>query len=224
MKRSIKAAFTVVTISILLFTTTIAAFAGDKKIELDIPKDMVLIDAEQINPNLPMDPQSFYLPKKVADAKKGEINAQASMVYPLATTVDYNNFGPSSDGFCKIYSQVDDTDGFWEGVFYAKFSGYGQTIWYGTSTPTKIKSTVRVSATGVYPQISVNGASWQILNSSYNLGTTEDSPSMTNARHSYENIKIQQIASLTAIFTNDSYINLPGLGGYSSSEDTWWWF
>lgn len=219
MNKSSKIILSLLTMLILLLLTTIVAAADMNDYADEIPEGMVLITSEHINPNLPMDPQNYYLPEK------GDVSILSSFVFPGAATSDSSQFGPSNDGLTKIYSQVDEADGFWDGVFFSKFSGYGQTKWSGAVTPTTNTAEVKVYAYGFLPYISKNGLPWQILSSSTTVGEkTTNNPSTKDTKSFYSNIKIQNITSLAAVFTNYSYLNLPGLGGYSSSEDTWWWW
>ncbi|QHI72484.1 hypothetical protein [Aminipila terrae] len=166
-----------------------------------------------INKNLDMDEQYVSIPN---------ITTRSAHMIPGKSQYDDNNWGSGKKAYSKIYSKCVMSDGFWEGVVYSQFEGYGYTEWQGTGTPLKVKSGVTVSATGVLPQISYNGSNWSLLTNVRDLGETEKKKSKS-VKHSYYDVKIQSITALSIVFKVNSYIDHPTLGGMNATEDVWWW-
>jgi len=125
-------------------------------------------------------------------------------------------------GTNKIYGEVYST-GRAQDFFYSTFKGYGKTTYSGTKTPSSIKATVKVSATGAAPMISSGGSTWSILSASRQVASDSNSKSKS-ATANYSNVKIQAISTLTAIFKNTSYIKVSGVGSETWTEDIWFWY
>lgn len=177
---------------------------------------------------MPEDVKSVILsvPAQQEPSEMGDFTINATTAIPGNSTSDTTYSGTlGKNGQNTIYAHVDD-NGFWGGMAYNKFSGWGYTGYFGSERPAagKITSTTSVKAYGLIPNISINGSNWSLLASTKQIASDSNNSGYKYARANYSNVKIQNVTGVNAIFINKSYIKLPSGVNDTWSEDTYVWF
>lgn len=212
----------------LLFSGTQAfaeKSAGNDKMDIDEIQSLTEYQMPQdVKEVVIREAQSKAERRANLEKDNGDIVTQATSAFPGNTTSDTSyskTFG--SKGQNTIYTKVDKT-GFWTGVAYNQFSGWGYTGYFGTANPSTISSKVTVKAYGLLPNISINGSNWSLLSTAKQIASDSNGSGYNYARANYSNVKIQDITGINAIFVNAAYIKLPSGLNDSWSEDTYVWF
>lgn len=159
------------------------------------------------------------------DAQNQGISTLATTAFPGASTQDSVYSTIITDAWNQIYTSVD-KNGFWEGMAFNQFSGYGYTLYSGNQTPGegKITATVTGKSNGIVPSISINGSNWSLFSTTKQLATNSNGKGKTFAYAGYSNVKVQNITGINTVFKNVSYVSLPSGLSDTWEEDTYVWF
>lgn len=129
---------------------------------------------------------------------------------------DNNQWFGTDKGATSVINVNQGNPGFWKSIYQNEFDGWGYTAYLkGSYKPTKATASVDVSASGVVPNISLNNSTWSLFTATKNVGsdsTSYKSGEKTYAHANFENVRIQNLSTLTTKFEVKSSVSFSNAG------------